>query len=139
MSTSVKLFNVCDVTLALSSCGAERWIVRVRTSGEAGVRSKPPIVVKVGVITILPAVVPVCSAMLVAFPLNSTLVELAGMVKFAVLPPLANCMAGSSVNTVDTKVSFMVPCNASGYGDARVRPNDGCWAGCWFPDGPWNW
>ena len=114
MSTSAKLLNVSDVTLALSSCGAERWIVRVRTSGEEGVRSKPPCVAKAGVIAIVPAVVPVCSAMLVAFPLNSAWVELAGILKLTVRPPLANCMAGSSVNTDDTNVNVRVPCNANG-------------------------
>ena len=114
MTASVKLLNVTEATLALSSCGAERWIVRVRTLGEAGVRSKPPCMAKAGVITILPAVVPVCSGMPVAVPLNRACVELAGILKFTVRPPLANWMDGSSVNTPETNVNVRVPCNANG-------------------------
>src|SRR5436309_102905 len=75
--------------LALSSCGAARGIAIVRVSGVGGVMSKPPRMTKEGVITMVPAVVPVCSG-IEGFPLNSARVEFAGMVKFTVRPPAAN-------------------------------------------------
>ena len=127
---------VSPVMLALTNCGADDGIVIVRAGGDGGVREKPPCIAKDGVITMFPAVVPVCNAIEVAFPLNSACVELAGIVKLTVRPPLANWMEESSAKAAGTKVSVSVPCNADGYGEARVRPMAGCWAACTFPEPP---
>ena len=112
---------VSDDTLPLNNCGAEGEIVKARVSGEGGVSEKPPCIVKDGVMMMLPAVVPVCSAMVVALPLKSAWVVLAGIVKFTVRPPLANWMEESSANAAGTKVSVSVPCSGEAYGEARVK------------------
>ncbi len=111
---TVKLLNVSDVTLSLVSCATDGGIIRVRDVGGEGVRSKPFCIEKEGVIKMVPSVVPVCRGIDVAPPLNRACVELAGMLKVTVRPPVANWMEGSSVKTAEVKVNVRVPCNARG-------------------------
>ena len=109
LSVSVKLFVAEDEMLPLRSCGANPGTVRVRTVGDGGVILKPFCSEKEGVITITPAVVPLCRGTVVAFPLNNACVVFAGIVKFTKSPPLANRIEESPAKTFEVKASVNVP------------------------------
>ena len=109
LSVSVKLFVAEDEMLPLRSSGANPGTVRVRTLGEGGVILKPFCSEKEGVITISPAVVPLCRGTAVAFPLNNACVVLAGIVKFTESAPLANRIEESPAKTFEVKASVNVP------------------------------
>ena len=90
LSVNVKLLVLATAIVPFNNCGANPGTAMVRTVGVEGVTLKPSCNKKDGVITMLPDVVPDCRETLVAFPLNSAWVVLAGIVKVTVVPPLAN-------------------------------------------------
>ena len=57
--TTEKLFSDLLIMVAERSCGAERLILTDNERGEAGVKSKPLWVAKVGLMLMVPATVPV--------------------------------------------------------------------------------
>src|SRR5262249_8533780 len=122
-----------------SNFGTLRFTVYITFVGLAGVRSKPPWVANVGVTTMLPATLPVCRRTVVLPFSNTAWVPFAGIVKVAVRPPLENCTAELALNTSETKLNARVPRSGRGYGDANVKPTEGCCKASCVPLAvPWN-
>ena len=105
-----------DVTLTSPTerrRGAEDARASVTEGAGDGVRSKPDGVARAAVMVMVPALVPDCSRIWLP-PIGKTAsVEFAGMVKLTVLPPVANCTAGSAAKLAEAIVMVRVPLTES--------------------------
>src|SRR5215472_1759367 len=102
------VFAVLPDTCTLSRRGADCPTVRLSEGGTGGGRLIPPSVTNDGVNVIVPATVPVCRRNCCELFGNTACVVPAGIVKLIVRPPVANCTAGSLLNTSELNVSVSV-------------------------------